>query len=196
MHAPPRALAALVLIAVAVGCTPTPQTTPGPVPSLTCLGTGGSPSPFPCDDATRTAEQRALEQQARVVYERYWKEYTRLLEAGGATEATPELSATVAQPMLSNVVSLLRFQKDKGWVPKPFVAKYTLQMRSAPAREGAEVSVIACEDTTGSVLYDPSGQRAGQGSLSVQVRALKRVEGALKIYDGEGQAAGSPCPID
>ena len=28
MHAPPRALAALVLIALAVGCTPTPRTTP------------------------------------------------------------------------------------------------------------------------------------------------------------------------
>ena len=101
MHAPPRALAALVLIAVAVGCTPTPRTTPAASsaqPTYLCTGGTQTATPFPCDKARYDDQQRtkALEAEALSVYQRYWKELNRLMAAGGTTEVTPEYRATLA----------------------------------------------------------------------------------------------------
>ena len=196
-----RAAALTLTLAVVAACTPSTVTSPTPSassvqPTYLCSGAPGT-SPAPCDKAKYDEQQKAkaLEDEAKGVYERYWKEYTRLLEAGGASEATPELKATVAEPMLANVVSLLKYQKDKGWKPNPFSAKLKVAISSTPVRPDAEVSVVACEDTTGSVLYDPSGARAGQGSLAVQSSALKRIDGQLKIYDGDGQPKGTQCPV-
>jgi hypothetical protein len=200
-----RLIAVMMTLAILTACTPSPTsvvvtptvTPPTPTAALTatCTGTGPTPAPRPCDELTKNAEQRVLEEQAKAVYQRYWKEYTRLLEAGGAPEATSELKMTVSEPVLSNVVSLLRFQYDKGWKPNPFVAKYTLAIRSDPLRTDAEVTVVACEDTTGSLIFDRTGQSAGKGTLSVQIRALKRIDGQLKIFSGESLPGGSPCPI-
>ena len=200
MHAPPRALAALVLSALAVGCSPTPQTTPAASsaqPTYLCTGGTQTATPFPCDKARYDDQQRtkALEDEALAVYQRYWKEYTRLIEAGGTTEATPELQATVAEPMLATIVAVLRFQSKSGWRPRPLVARSVVEVMTMPTRTDADLSLVACEDTTGSVMIDSAGNKAAEGSMAVNFLALRRVGGALKIYDVDGQPTGTPCPV-
>ncbi len=198
-----RLTATMTTLAILAACTPSPTSvvTSAPVvvsasPTYLCTPTP-SATPAACDKAAydKEQQQRTLEAEAIAVYQRYWKEYTRLLEAGGATEATPELKQTITDPALANVISLLKYQKERGWVPKPFQAKLSLQVRSTALRQDAVITLIACEDTSGSVLIDPAGTKAGQGGLAVQFTALKRIDGVLKIYDGEGQPRGTTCPI-
>lgn len=194
-----RTAAALLTFALVAACTAVPGQVPArttsATPSLTCTGTGPTPAPSPCDEKTRDSEQRALEDQARATLDRFWREYNRLSKAGGADGATPELKATVAEPMLGNIVAVLKYQREQTWKPDPFIVNHKLQIQPIQIRPDAEVSILTCEDLTGSILYDAAGKRAGQGGMAVQAYALKRMGGAMTIYDGDGKFDATECPI-
>ena len=184
MHAPPRALAALVLIALAVGCTPTPRTTPAASsaqPTYLCTGGTQTATPFPCDKARYDDQQRtkALEAEALSVYQRYWKELNRLMAAGGTTEVTPEYRATLAGPMLENAMVVPRFLAERGWTAKPLVASVRVAIIHIPVRSEAEVSLVVCEDFTGTTFLNRDGQASGGGHLGVQHLAVRSIEGSL-----------------
>ncbi len=198
-----RAAAAAVALAVIAACTPAATSTPAPTtttsaqPTYLCTAGTQTASPFPCDKARYDEQQKtkALEDEAKAVYERYWKEYTRLLAAGGASEATPELKATTTGAFLQNVVALLKYQSEKGWTPRPFVISQKSKIVASPLKPDAEVSMIVCEDSRGTVLVDRSGSAAGKGVLAVQNLALKRVDGAMRIYDSTSDGVTS-CPFE
>ncbi len=198
-----RLTAVMMTLAILTACTPSPTSvtvTSAPVvvsasPTYLCTPTP-SATPTACDKATydKEQQQRALEAEAIAVYQRYWKEYTRLLEAGGATEATPELKATATGTFLGNVVALLKYQKDKGWLPRPLIITQRNRITATPTKSDAEVSLIACEDARGTILVDSSGKESGKGVLAVQVLALRRTDGVMKIFDSTSDS-GAACPI-
>lgn len=194
-----RAAALTLTLAVVAACTPSTVTSPSPSvssvqPTYLCSGAPGT-SPAPCDKAKYDEQQKAkaLEDEAKGVYERYWKEYTRLLQQGGSDASTPELSATVASPALEDVVALLKYQKDRGIKVSIFKSSLKLAIRSQAVRSDAEVSIVACEDTTGSLFVDQNGQQVASGVLNVQVSGMRRINGVLKIYYNE--EASRPCPV-
>jgi hypothetical protein len=200
-----RLTAAVMTLAILPACTPSPTSvvtsapvfvsaspTPTPTLSATCTGTGPAPTPRPCDQATKDAEQRALEEQAKAVYGRFWTEYTRLVEAGGVAEATPELAAVLTPAALGDVMALLKYQKENALRPDPFQAQTTVHLRRPPTQPDAEVTLITCEDTRGSVFRDQAGVGAGNGVLNVQFTSLKRTGGSLRIFHNED--GPSTCP--
>jgi len=60
-------------------------------------------------------------------------------------------------------------------------------------RSDAEVSLVVCEDFTGTTFLNRDGQASGGGHLGVQHLAVRSIEGTLKIYDSVG--GGNSCPI-
>ena len=99
----------------------------------------------------------------------------------------------MAEPALADVVALLKYQADQRFRANPLKASVKLQVRGTPVRPDAEVTLTACEDTRGSVFVDGAGSQVASGLLVVQIAALRRVGGTLRIYyNEEGPQA---CPI-
>ena len=195
-----RLTATMTTLAILAACTPSPTSvvTSAPVvvsasPTYLCTPTP-SATPAACDKGAydKEQQQRALEAEAIAVYQRYWKEYTRLIEAGGATEATPELRATVAEPTLANVVALLKYQADRRWIAQPLQASLRIGV-APPTSATYAVTLITCEDTRGSVFVDPQGKQMATGRLAVQRPGFARVDGSLKVVHNED--GGKECPI-
>ena len=188
-----RAAALTLTLAVVAACTPSTVTSPTPSassvqPTYLCSGAPGT-SPAPCDKAKYDEQQKAkaLEDEAKGVYERYWKEYMRLTEAGGTTEATQELRATVSDSFLPTIVALLKFQKDNSVVPQTLKHSLTLTISTTDTVADSLVTVVGCEDTRGSVFVNPAGKVFGNGSLSLETRFFKREAGQLKMFAGRGK---------
>ena len=117
------------------------------------------------------------------------------IAGGGKSEITPELQYTASDEFNENIVSLLKYQADRGWTPKPFLITNRVRVAHPPVKPDAEVSLTVCEDARGTVLFDRSGTEAGKGVLAVQNLALKRVAGSMVIYDSTTEGV-TACPFE
>lgn len=196
-------VAATLVVALLASCTgsPTqPTTSPTAVastPTYVCTPPAGGPAtPYACDKTTYEKQQAqlALEAEALEVYNRYAKEYWRLIFAGGAEAPTPELDATIADPFRKNIVALLAHQKSSGNLAKGEPATFRAAIDRTTRREDALVVLTTCEDSRGGAMYGPDGSLIGPGQLVVATRAMKRQDGKLRIFSNIDKVQAQ-CPF-
>lgn len=180
-------LVLVMLLTGVSGCVGA-QTEPAVSRSPTFRCTTGDPlSAGPCSEADWQAQQAedALFQEAVAVYTRFFTENQRIERAGGVTEPTPELLATLDEPMLTKTMDFYRFQHDRKDVISGELT--TLSTFRTPHRdEGAEVAIRACEDNRKVVVTSATGEDLSVPSVIVSRVQFHRVDGTLKAYDWHG----------
>ncbi len=204
-----RVVAAALALLVLPGCVSTAATQPvmssgrsvsssSRVPVCTPLPTLGPPqgSPTPCssEEASANAATVALEQEAIRVYDRYAAEYIRLLYEGGATEPTPVLVETTDGTFQEHMMGPLGYYKGKGLSVKGPTPRFRAAVDRTARYIDTEVTLLACEDATGSAMYNPDGSKFHDGELHVYQMLLARRDGRLKIFTNSRQEVSS-CPL-
>lgn len=196
-------VAATLVVALLASCTgsPTqPTTSPTAVastPTYVCTPPAGGPATlYACDKTTYEKQQAqlALEAEALEVYNRYATEYWRLTFSGGSASSTPELDATLADPLKKDMLALLAYQKQNGQIARGAPVARRAAIDRKATRDGAEVAVMTCEDSRESAMYGSDGAKVGDGMLIVGTRYLRRIDGHLRIFDDSTQQQET-CPV-
>ncbi|MDO5287421.1 MAG: hypothetical protein Q4G45_11475 [Actinomycetia bacterium] len=195
------AVALLTACATPVAPTPEPSFVPGETPevaapSYQCTPPGDPSAVYPChrDAYERQQGQASLEAEAVGVYQRFRAEYLRLLQTGGAEALTPELEATVADPVRRDLALELAAQKRAGQTVQGTVPEPAVAVDRGSRQEDSEVTLRTCDDLRATAVHQSDGRKVSDGRVLVSVRYLKRVDGALKIFASTTEQEDS-CPL-
>ena len=186
------ALAVAALVFALFACTASsPSPPPASLPPLpyTCPPTPGSQftTPYPCTSAehsvnSKRLERDALEAEATAIFKRFDAEYSRLVWAGGSDTLTPDLEATLAEPMKSQILSELADQKHAGETVRGPQPRLSLRADWTRQREGSIVTLETCNDLRGASIYDKNGNKISDGEVAIGNRYFKRFDGTLQMF--------------
>ena len=191
------ALAVAALVFALFACTASsPSPPPASLPPLpyTCPPTPGSQftTPYPCTSAehsvnSKRLERDALEAEALAVYQRFVTEYLRLVVAGGSDTLTPELEATLADPLKSEVLIILSERKQYGRTWRGPAPRPSASATHDPPVIGGVITLRTCEDYRGIEIFNPDGTKYYDAKVVTGRRYLKYVDGALKLFHSDAE---------
>lgn len=139
--------------------------------------------------ATPSDDQLAAE--AETVLREFQKEWNAVGRSG-ATAPTSRMRELAADPMLSDISSLLNRDHDRGTRWDGDVVLFAVQ-RHGTAFPGAKVSLTACQDGRKVAVIEKSGARTKRGAMMQMTVYFKHVDGKLKAFDGENRKV-EKCP--
>ena len=166
---------ACLVTVVGAGCTPDSPPPPPPTPAV----------PTPTENA-QEREQRLAYEAAEKSYREFRAEFYRVLRAGGARSATPKMKATAAGPYLENFTQVV--QAYRGQKSHSVGNEMTGYIRPA-GFESNSLILDVCEDSRKVRDYSSSGKYQGSGEVRTARLELRRLDGAWKIWDGDGKEA-------
>lgn len=166
-----------LLALVGFGCTPD---TPPPAPPTSTAAT-------PTESAQEREERLAYE-AAEKSYRDFRAEFYRVLRAGGAKAATPEMKRTAAGPYLKYFTEVVQAYKGEG-------NRSTGSERARYIRHSgySATSLIleVCEDSSGVKDFARSGKQIGKGEIRTAQLEVRKLGGVWKVWDGTGERTES-----
>lgn len=198
----PKGLAALTLgvaaMATLAGCsssvTPTPTSSgSSPTPTYSCTpASGGQPAPCTPEEFTAQEQANELVRQAKEDYNQLYRELSALQRAGGATEASAELSRRAGGPYLEGqVANLTQLRSMQARLTGD--ARITkLEAAQGAAAKGYETALLACVDARQTKLVTDTTTVA-TGRLIAEIVYFKVDGEVLKAWDSEKVSAKKSC---
>lgn len=187
MHRSVFAVVALAVSLVLAGCSPggVDESPDSPSPSVS----------VPAPPSSVNAEMDALYAEAESVFMRSLELRYRYELRGDFSEFPPELSEVLADPYLSWVRQMYEFYREQNWSsPEGIEPAMVIRPYPGASREGSDVALQACQDTTQVPALDANGQVVSEGGLDYLELYFKRMDGNLKLFYGTHHGI-EQCPL-
>jgi len=173
---------AVIIALLGSGCT---QPDPNAAPSYTCTPSdGGTAAPCYKAEHDLQVKEDALYAEAEAVYRKYLTEDERIYRAGGVTDPTPAMMATLTGNGLSQAISTYRELATTAAraIGGEFKVGY---LRRAPkaVKAGSVATWEACIDTRSVVFHDKNSDE--HGSVGLERAYFSPTPDGLRISDFE-----------
>lgn len=174
-----RGLAAMTaIVTLCAACTPEPGPTPTPTPS----------APASPTETELERQERLDYEAAEKSYRTFRAEFGRVLRAGGATSATPEMKRTAAGSYLKNFAETVQAFEGLGGYDRG--AEKILYVRHGGYSSDSLILNV-CEDSRDVRTYDEGGKQVGVGELRTAQLEVRKVKTAWMLWSGEGKKVAS-----
>ena len=188
MHRSVLVVVALAVSLVLAGCSP------GGVDE-----SPGSPSPsasVPAPPSSVNAETEALYAEAEYVFLQSMEFRYRFERDGDYTSFPEELGDLLADPFLASVRQLYDYGQQHGLHGQAGTQpKLAIRPYPGASKDGSEVALRVCLDTTEAPALDADGQVFSEGGLFFMELFFKHVDGRLKLFSGTTTEI-EQCPFD
>ena len=164
---------------------------------LSACGGRGSVGPSSSVSASSSVSGSLSQDELYAEAERVYRALFELEEdayaAGGAESLPLEMNQYVMQPFAGLEAQGLSQVASKGWRSQPGTRSWIAYVRRSPeiTREGSVATLSVCVDSSQSPLVDANGAIIGGGYNTYRLFFKYDVDGLLKIYGSNGEAAES-----